>query len=173
MWTPPPVQPVVQSSSPRSAMSFAAIQLAQAQQDVPPSKTDRRSLVQIQEEERARQVEEDFLRWWAAEEERLKAEELAAAAALLAGPPKKPKRPKAPKGTGKAVSGGESQKGGAKDASPAKQRQDPSRAPGQGQGQVQPQSPGLGQGKSRKRKPAQASSRDDVRKLDAQAQARA
>ena len=54
-------------------MSFAAIQLSQAEQDAPPPK-DKRSLVEIQEEERARQVEEDFLRWWTAEEERLRQE---------------------------------------------------------------------------------------------------
>ncbi|KAI0742011.1 hypothetical protein C8Q80DRAFT_1347035 [Daedaleopsis nitida] len=82
VWTPPPVQPIVQPSAPPPgfsssgssagpsqgqgpSMSFAAIQLAQAQaqEDVSPGKKDRRSLVQIQEEERARQVEEDFLRW--------------------------------------------------------------------------------------------------------------
>ncbi len=38
-------------------------------------KKDKRSLKEIQEEEQARQVEEDFLIWWAAEEERLKLEQ--------------------------------------------------------------------------------------------------
>ncbi len=123
VWTPPPVQPVqpvVQASSPRPAMSFAAIQLSQAQQDAPPPK-DKRTLVEIQEEERARQVEEDFLRWWAAEEERLK-EEQAAAAALLPAVPRAPKKGKGgQKGKG-AAPGGEGraqqqlQKGGGRGA---------------------------------------------------------
>lgn len=37
---------------------------------------DKRSLRDIQEEERARQQEADFLRWWAAEEERVRLETL-------------------------------------------------------------------------------------------------
>jgi hypothetical protein len=35
---------------------------------------DKRSLLEIQEEEQARQAEDDFLKWWAAEEERVKLE---------------------------------------------------------------------------------------------------
>ncbi|CDO69783.1 hypothetical protein BN946_scf184766.g28 [Trametes cinnabarina] len=96
VWTPPPVQPVVQPAhTSGAAMSFAAIQLSQLEQDVAPVK-DKRSLVEIQEEERARQAEEDFLRWWAAEEERVK-EEQAALAALLSSadrPKQKPKKPR-------------------------------------------------------------------------------
>ncbi|OBZ74066.1 BTB/POZ domain-containing protein 1 [Grifola frondosa] len=52
-WTLPPVQPVVQSAASGSAMSFAAIQQLQLEQDVVPVK-DRRSLREIQEEEQAR-----------------------------------------------------------------------------------------------------------------------
>lgn len=37
---------------------------------------DKRSLRDIQEEERARQQEADFLKWWAAEEERVRLEML-------------------------------------------------------------------------------------------------
>ncbi|RPD64492.1 hypothetical protein L226DRAFT_506238 [Lentinus tigrinus ALCF2SS1-7] len=159
VWTPLPVQPVVQSSAaPGSVMSFAAIQLSQAQQDVAPAK-DKRSLVEIQEEERARQAEEDFLRWWAAEEERLKAEELATAA-LLAGPPaKKSKKPRGPpKGRTAGLPqpaqggpGGDEVKGGGKDGS----RQPRDQAHGQ---------PAQGQGaKPRRRRP-----KDDARKSDAQ-----
>ena len=33
---------------------------------------DKRSLLEIQEEEQARQAEDDFLKWWTAEEERVK-----------------------------------------------------------------------------------------------------
>ena len=188
VWTPPlvqPVQPVVQSSS-RSIMSFAAIQLAQAEQDAPATK-DKRSLVEIQEEERARQVEEDFLRWWAAEEERLK-EEQAATAALLAGPPKKSKKLKGgPKSKGPA-SGISSDtqvqqpqkdgKGGhARDGARKRPREKPAGGSAshgsnqpeavehdQGQrGQTQSQG-----GKSRRGRPAQSSgARDDTRLPDA------
>jgi inhibitor of Bruton tyrosine kinase len=35
---------------------------------------DKRSLLEIQEEEQARQAEDDFLKWWAAEEEQVKLE---------------------------------------------------------------------------------------------------
>ena len=35
---------------------------------------DKRSLLEIQEEEQARQAEDDFLKWWATEEERVKLE---------------------------------------------------------------------------------------------------
>lgn len=86
-WTLPPVQPVVQSSSSTSGMSFVAIQQLQLEQDTTP-KIDKRSLKQIQEEEAARQVEEDFMKWWAAEEERLRIEHEAST------PSKAQKRPK-------------------------------------------------------------------------------
>ena len=171
MWTPPPVQPVVQSSAaPGPAMSFAAIQLSQAQQDTAPAK-DKRSLREIQEEERARQEEEAFLRWWTAEEERLKAEELATAA-LLAGPTKRPKkqsrgaakgRPDAGNANGQVPPGGDGQKGARK---PLKERERPPREQGQGQAQsAQAGSIGASQGaKPRRRRP-----KDDARKPDAPA----
>lgn len=76
-------------------MSFAAIQQSQLEQHVEPIK-DKRSLREIQEEEQARQVEEDFLRWWAAEEQRLKAEEQATIE--VAGHPIKSKKPKRSRG---------------------------------------------------------------------------
>jgi len=77
VWTLPPVQPVVQSSptaSGSATMSFAAIQQLQREQDILPAK-DKRSLKEIQEEEHAKQIEEEFLKWWAQEEERLKTEQ--------------------------------------------------------------------------------------------------
>ncbi|RDX54165.1 hypothetical protein OH76DRAFT_1398482 [Lentinus brumalis] len=159
VWTPTPVQPVVQSyATPGSVVSFAAIQLAQAEQDVAPVK-DKRSLVEIQEEERARQAEEDFLRWWSAEEERVKAEERATAA-LLAGslPPKKGKKPR---GTQKGKSVGPPAPG--RDGQKATNGRDVPRPP-----QPPPRDPqGTGQGqgaKPRRRRP-----KDDARRPDAQA----
>lgn len=74
-WTLPPVQPVVDSSplGPNQSLSFAAIQQLQLDQGFVPA-LDKRSLLEIQEEEQARQAEDDFLKWWAAEEERVKLE---------------------------------------------------------------------------------------------------
>ncbi|KAG1816404.1 uncharacterized protein BJ212DRAFT_190743 [Suillus subaureus] len=73
-WTLPPVQPVVQSSVAESSpLSFAEIQQLQLLQGIPAPK-DKRSLVEIQEEERAIQLEADFMKWWAAEEARTQAE---------------------------------------------------------------------------------------------------
>lgn len=77
-WTLPPVQPVVQSSvAESSSLSFAEIQQLQLLQGMPAPK-DKRSLVEIQEEERAIQQEADFMKWWAAEEARTQAEALRA-----------------------------------------------------------------------------------------------
>lgn len=75
-WTVPPVAPVVQSSVPIPgyAPSFVAIQQAQIDQGSSSSTKDKRSLREIQEEERAHQAEEDFMKWWAAEEERVRFE---------------------------------------------------------------------------------------------------
>ena len=53
-------------------MLFAAIQQAQQEQGAPVR--DKRSLKEIQEEERDLQAERDFLVWWTAEEERLRLE---------------------------------------------------------------------------------------------------
>ncbi|TFK37476.1 hypothetical protein BDQ12DRAFT_685375 [Crucibulum laeve] len=72
-WTLPPVQPVAAPSPPTSGMSFVAIQHSQLEQVVDPAK-DKRSLKEIQEEERAQQEEADFLKWWTAEEERVRQE---------------------------------------------------------------------------------------------------
>lgn len=73
-WTLPPDQPVVQSSvAESSSLSFAEIQQLQLLQGMPAPK-DKRSLVEIQEEERAIQLEADFMKWWAAEEARTQAE---------------------------------------------------------------------------------------------------
>ena len=93
MWTLPPVQPVVQSST-TTGMSFVAIQELQREQGRGPTK-DKRSLLQIQEEEQARQVEEDFLKWWTAEEARLKAEEQGSSQGSQR--PQKSKKPRPPK----------------------------------------------------------------------------
>ncbi|KAH9921080.1 hypothetical protein B0H21DRAFT_767048 [Amylocystis lapponica] len=95
-WTLPPVQPVVQSSSSSTAMSFVAIQQLQQEQDVGATK-DKRSLREIQREERERQVEEDFLRWWAAEEDRLKVEQEQTAAVRTTDRPPKARKAKGPK----------------------------------------------------------------------------
>ncbi|KAH7923696.1 hypothetical protein BV22DRAFT_1036046 [Leucogyrophana mollusca] len=79
-WTLPPVQPVVQPNAHGSAPSFAEIQKLQLTQGAPVLK-DKRSLLEIQQEEQvrrqeeeARQQEEEFLKWWAAEEARVQAE---------------------------------------------------------------------------------------------------
>ncbi|KAH9893273.1 hypothetical protein C8Q73DRAFT_791145 [Cubamyces lactineus] len=191
VWTPPPVQPVVQSFSTGStggAVSFAAIQLSQLEQDVAPAK-DKRSLVEIQEEERARQVEEDFLRWWAAEEARLK-EEQAALAGVERPQPQKSKKPRPPKAKAAAQVGGAVPAAGAPAHSEGQKGGNKPRSKGQGQGQGAPkqhrpkssgqehaptqQEPGMqdGQGqeqqgrsaKSRRRRPAQGASRDEARK---------
>ncbi|KAG1752473.1 uncharacterized protein EDB91DRAFT_1292879 [Suillus paluster] len=86
-WTLPPVQPVVQSSVASSSLSFAEIQQSQLLQGIPAPK-DKRSLVEIQEEERAVQLEADFMKWWAAEEARTQAEAHRASEALRATPTK-------------------------------------------------------------------------------------
>ena len=88
------MQPVVQPSASTSGMSLVAIQQLELEQHSNLTK-DKRSLKEIQEEERARQVEEDFLRWWATEEARLKAEEQSAVeAATKSSKPRKSKKPK-------------------------------------------------------------------------------
>lgn len=174
VWTPPPVQPVqpvVRATSSGSAISFAAIQLSQLEQDVAPAK-DRRTLVEIQEEERARQVEEDFLRWWTAEEARLK-EEQAAVAALVSGTPspQRPRKSRAPRGKPPAAGGTEAQKGGgkAKNAEGTKQQRakptERSRREGGQEGVAQGQEQGQG-GKPRRRRPAPG--REEERKPQAQ-----
>ncbi|KAF8205776.1 hypothetical protein K438DRAFT_1918026 [Mycena galopus ATCC 62051] len=76
-WTQPPPAPVAAPSAPAavSGVSLVAIQQLQLEQGTSSGKSkDKRSLREIQEEEKARQAEEDFLKWWAAEEERVKAE---------------------------------------------------------------------------------------------------
>ena len=81
-WTLAPVQPVVQpTTSATPALSFAEIQRLQREQDVVPVR-DKRSLKEIQDEERERQQEDDFMRWWAAEEERVRQEQEAEARAI-------------------------------------------------------------------------------------------
>ncbi|KAJ7709467.1 hypothetical protein B0H17DRAFT_1028081 [Mycena rosella] len=73
-WTQPPPAPVAAPSSAAvSGMSLVAIQQLQLEQGTS-SGRDKRSLREIQEEEKARQAEADFLKWWAAEEERVKLE---------------------------------------------------------------------------------------------------
>jgi hypothetical protein len=71
----PPVQPVVESApqGPNQSLSFVAIQQLQLDQGFI-STNDKRSLLEIQEEEQARRAEDDFLKWWATEEERVKQE---------------------------------------------------------------------------------------------------
>ena len=69
-----PSTPSVQSST----KSFLAIQ--QQQRDVQTQPKVKRSLLQIQAEERDKQAEADFLKWWAAEEERLRLESMSTGA---------------------------------------------------------------------------------------------
>lgn len=171
MWTPPPVQPVqpvVRASSSNSAVSFAAIQLSQLEQDAAPAK-DRRTLVEIQEEERARQVEDDFLRWWTAEEERLK-EEQAAVAALVSGKPQKPKKVRAPKGKPSVPGGVEAPRGGGKAKTadgPKPQRTKPAERGREGEVPAQQgQEQGQG-GKPRRRRHAPGTTKEEVRKAEA------
>ncbi|OSD05302.1 hypothetical protein PYCCODRAFT_1457329 [Trametes coccinea BRFM310] len=175
VWTPPPVQPVVQPAhTSGAAISFAAIQLSQLEQDVAPVK-DKRSLVEIQEEERARQAEEDFLRWWAAEEERVR-EEQAALAALLSGAnksPQKAKKPRPPKGKAPATVAtapgkDDEQKGGGKAKSNGRTPEGPkqprrARPDGQMQGRPEGQNPEQGRSaKPRRRRPPQGANREDA-----------
>lgn len=77
-----PNQDVAEPERPIS--SFVAIQQLQHDQATPVSK-DRQSLREIQEEERARQAEAEFLQWWAAEEERTKLEMAGSSQNLPAG----------------------------------------------------------------------------------------
>ncbi|KAF9046893.1 hypothetical protein BDZ89DRAFT_1155147 [Hymenopellis radicata] len=79
-WTLPPSQPVAPTPS-GVALSFAEIQQSQ---QVIPTETARRSLLEIQEEEQARLAEEAFMKWWAAEEERVRIEAEQEAEALRA-----------------------------------------------------------------------------------------
>jgi hypothetical protein len=64
---------MVQASPPGTVVSFVAIQQLQQDLDTTVGK-DKRSLLEIQEEEQALQEEADFLKWWTAEEERVKLE---------------------------------------------------------------------------------------------------
>lgn len=81
-WTLAPVRPVVQSTpSATQLLSFAEIQRLQREQDAGPVR-DKRSLKEIQDEERERQQENDFMRWWAEEEERVRQEQEAEARSI-------------------------------------------------------------------------------------------
>ncbi|KAJ7286245.1 hypothetical protein C8J57DRAFT_1446850 [Mycena rebaudengoi] len=95
-WTQPPPAPITAPSSPVSGVSLVAIQQLQREQGTSTVR-DKRSLREIQEEEKARQAEEDFLKWWTAEEERVRLE--AEAAARSRDVPKSPRRNRKPKKT--------------------------------------------------------------------------
>ena len=141
-------------------MSFAAIQRSQAQ-TAPSTKKENRSLVEIQEEERARQVEADFLRWWAAEEDRLRAEEAATAALITSATGgEAPKRPKKTKKSKTALGAG----AGAPRQGPDQQQPKAAKQPSREKAGGQDGPPGQG-GKPRRRKPAQ--SQPDSRRPDA------
>ncbi|KAJ6490484.1 hypothetical protein DFH09DRAFT_374031 [Mycena vulgaris] len=89
-WTQPPPAPVTAPAPPPvSGVSFVAIQQLQLEQGTS-SGRDKRSLREIQEEEKARQAEADFLKWWAAEEARVQSE--AEAASRVRDVPKSPRR---------------------------------------------------------------------------------
>lgn len=69
------------NTAPGATTSFATIQLLQQEEDFSKSTSKvKRSLKEIQEEERAQRAEEEFMKWWAAEEERVQLEAIAAAA---------------------------------------------------------------------------------------------
>jgi len=109
-WTLPPVQPVVQSSAASSSLSFAEIQQSQILQSKPTSK-DKRSLIEIQEEEQAIRAEEDFMKWWAAEEARTREEARLAAEALVSSPSNRNQRGKKPRPGARPTLAGGSSKG--------------------------------------------------------------
>ncbi|OJA20708.1 hypothetical protein AZE42_06915 [Rhizopogon vesiculosus] len=117
-WTLPPVQPVVQSSATPSSLSFAEIQQSQILQDRSTPK-DKRSLVEIQEEEQAIRLEVDFMKWWTAEEARIQEEARQASEVLGASPSrrknqggKKPRPSPRSKAGETTPAGGSSRKGG-------------------------------------------------------------
>ncbi|KIK67885.1 hypothetical protein GYMLUDRAFT_36681 [Collybiopsis luxurians FD-317 M1] len=75
-WASAPVHeplPPTLTSTTSKGMSFIAIQQLQLEQGTSHTK-DKRSLLEIQEEEQAKREEEDFLKWWEAEEERVRLE---------------------------------------------------------------------------------------------------
>ncbi|KAJ3760008.1 hypothetical protein EV360DRAFT_40745 [Lentinula raphanica] len=75
-WVSTPVIPEPSSTLTNAngkGMSFVAIQQAQLEQGTSNAK-DKRSLLEIQQEEQAKREEEDFLKWWNAEEERVRLE---------------------------------------------------------------------------------------------------
>ena len=73
-------------------MSLIAIQQLELDQVAGGSNKEKRSLREIQEEEKERQQEADFLAWWAAEEERVKVETESASMGRGAKSSKRPKR---------------------------------------------------------------------------------
>ena len=91
------MEPAIESSTPlpTSGLSFVAIQQMQLDQG-PTAVVDKRSIIQIQEEEQALQAEADFMKWWHAEEERVKQEE-AQIATLTRGDGVRGKSPRKPK----------------------------------------------------------------------------
>ncbi|KAF8589240.1 hypothetical protein K439DRAFT_1527185 [Ramaria rubella] len=93
-WTPVPVHDPV----PVTGLSFAAIQQLQRDQNETLEPKGKRSLRDIQAEERAKQEEEDFLRWWTAEEQRVKAEAESEAQGAGAGAASSSKRERVTKG---------------------------------------------------------------------------
>ncbi|KAJ4479374.1 hypothetical protein J3R30DRAFT_3702623 [Lentinula aciculospora] len=75
-WISTPVHeslPPTITNTNRKGVSFVAIQQYQLEQGTSNLK-DKRSLLEIQQEEQAKQEEEDFLKWWNAEEERVRLE---------------------------------------------------------------------------------------------------
>lgn len=110
-WTLPPVQPVVQPSAAPSSLSFAEIQQSQILQGKPAPR-DKRSLIEIQEEEQAIRLEEDFMKWWTAEEARTQEEARLAAEALDASSRSRKQGGKKPRPSARSTpAGGSSRKG--------------------------------------------------------------
>ncbi|THU96002.1 hypothetical protein K435DRAFT_778780 [Dendrothele bispora CBS 962.96] len=110
-WSSTPFyEPAAQSTA---GMSFVAIQQLQLEQGAGTVK-DKRSLLEIQQEEQARREEADFLKWWEAEEERVRLETEAAMRLSMEssrggakkgnakgpGQGQKPRKPRAPKNSG-------------------------------------------------------------------------
>ncbi|KAJ3888511.1 hypothetical protein GG344DRAFT_53490 [Lentinula edodes] len=67
-----PLPPTITNSN-LKGVSFVAIQQLQLEQGTS-NINDKRSLLEIQQEEQAKREEEDFLKWWNAEEERVRLE---------------------------------------------------------------------------------------------------
>lgn len=104
-WSAPaPMTPTPAASM--RGMSFVAIQQLEIDQvDASSKEKDKRSLLEIQEEEEAKRQEDVFLKWWQAEEERMRLENEASTSR-----PQKPAQPSKSTGAGAKRRGGKPKK---------------------------------------------------------------